>query len=179
MKPINAINLPLLGKNVRIDKFRQFDLPTLYAIETDCQVKKYLGGPVKATESDWISRILSRWDRFSLLAVRTEEDRAPIGRAALNDNLDGTVDMEIVLGEAGRGQRLGRQVAGLLVHEARRMGAEQVSCKTHRDNEHAQNLLRTFGFSEHGLINGGKYCGFKKYRLDVSALKHIESRQIS
>ena len=50
---INTL-LPIVGIKVLIRKLNEKDLESLYALEIDDHVKRYVGGPVTTPQQEWI-----------------------------------------------------------------------------------------------------------------------------
>jgi hypothetical protein len=46
--------LPIVGTKVLIRKLNEKDLESLYALEIDDDVKRYVGGPVTRPQQEWI-----------------------------------------------------------------------------------------------------------------------------
>jgi [ribosomal protein S5]-alanine N-acetyltransferase len=78
---LNHLSLPIHSERLVIRRLEERDLENLYALETDRNVKRYVGGPVKYTKDEFISRGLRAGD--GPLIIELNEDGSFAGRASL------------------------------------------------------------------------------------------------
>lgn len=153
------INLPLTTSDVIVRELQAGDVPALYDVDADPDVKFYLDGPIATPREAWITKLQTRCPTTLTLAVCDRVDGTFLGRASMQQclpHMEPKVELEIVLGRAAWGRHLGRQVACALILDAWRRNATMVIAKTHPDNTHAHALLKEFGFAQMGIVSSTK-----------------------
>lgn len=53
--PVSILQLPILTEHLLIRCLEECDLEDLYALESDREVKFYIGGPVQRPRDEWIN----------------------------------------------------------------------------------------------------------------------------
>lgn len=162
------LDLPISGQFVRIRKLTSDDLPDLYEIEADPDVKRYLNGAVPDTRNVWIQKMQKLCPTSSTLAVIDIITDKLLGRASINGNplkpFQPVVELEIVLGKSAWHRHLGREVANLLIVAATSNGASVVEAKVNPSHRASIALLNALGFSPDGVVEShGWDNGFLEY----------------
>jgi RimJ/RimL family protein N-acetyltransferase len=123
------------------------DLPALYEIEDDPEVKRYLNGRVEGTRDQWMAAMSKNCPSRFTLAVCMDSTAQFMGRAALHRSGGATVDLVIVLGRAWWRCGYGLEIASLLIRAAfQQMGASSVTAAAHPENLGSLSILQRFGF---------------------------------
>lgn len=172
MQYLRPLVLPILGRLICARELVSEDIPELYEIDSDPDVKRYLNGPVISQRDEWIKRMRSLCGRTTTLAVADLGTNVLVGRAALapTELHRSVVDLEIVLGKAVWGRKVGREVAGLLIDAAWSIGASAVAAKAHPSNTASIALLTALGFESTGpLASAGWDDGFIVFSLEAKA----------
>ncbi len=87
LKHMNDLSLPIRGERVSIRHLEEHDLANWYALETDPEVKRYIGGAVRYSVDEFISHgheILRAG--AGPLIIELNEDRSFVGKASLAKN---------------------------------------------------------------------------------------------
>ncbi|MCX6929090.1 MAG: GNAT family N-acetyltransferase [Verrucomicrobia bacterium] len=168
--------LPKYGQSVVVRCLEKGDLNELYTIESDPEVKRYMGGPVRTPREEWIRGMESQLFMCITLAVLAKDNLGFAGRASVGTYGHSEVDREIQIALAKKYQRqhFGSEVCEILIHAAfEELGAERVVGVAHPENEGSLKLLRLFHFEKAGIISEQTWqrehlkfvltrCGFQK-----------------
>ncbi|MFZ3328122.1 MAG: GNAT family N-acetyltransferase [Methylocella sp.] len=81
---MNDLSLPIRGERVSIRRLEERDFEDLYALDTDPDVKRYVGGPVQRPRDECISLMRAILGAETCpLAIVLNEDARYVGRALL------------------------------------------------------------------------------------------------
>ena len=166
------ITLPAIGQNVRIRALEAHDVPALYDIESDQEVKRYLGGAVVAQRDEWIAKMRRLCPNTITLAIQDIFTGSLIGRASIAQSEPHVPvrELSIVLGRPSWGRNLGTEVARLLIDAARAAGESEIQAKVHPKNRASIALLRRLGFLVLGNVSSDDWdSGFLTYTLRSGA----------
>ncbi len=154
--------LPIFGPRINIAPLEVRHIAALWEIESDPVVKRFLDGPVGKARDVWISEMSAQCPSYRHLAVCRNSGGELLGRASLARDLDAgpTAELRIVLGQhafMGRKERLGREVARLLIDAAfGPLGLREVTATVDPENVHSLALVEAFGFESIGVGKKGK-----------------------
>jgi ribosomal-protein-alanine N-acetyltransferase len=149
------MELPKIGKVVIIRVLKKEDLESLYYLESDLEVKKYVGGPTPIPKEKWITGMQKKVGTFSTLVIESKEDAEFAGRASIGYYYS-EVDRELQLVIAKRYWRngFGREVCNILLNAAFiELGAERVFGVVDPKNSASLALLNSFPFKRIGIEN--------------------------
>ena len=107
--------LPIVGTKVLIRGMREQDIEPLYNLDTDEDVKRYLGGALTRPKHECIEG-MRQLTVFPLIVTCEATDNF-VGRAALSpeDTEKQCFEIQVVLAKKYWGQHLGREVTELLM----------------------------------------------------------------
>ncbi|HEV7910718.1 MAG TPA: GNAT family N-acetyltransferase [Methylocella sp.] len=158
---MNDLSLPIPGERVSIRRLEERDLEDLYALDTDPDVKRYVGGPVRSPRDEWIS-----FGRAELgaetcpLAIALNEDGSFVGRASLlikhiplapgGSFLDGW-ELQVLIARKYWCKGFGREVASELIGVAFALQeVTSVVAVVHPENTASRKLMDNLGFQYAG-----------------------------
>ena len=148
--------LPLTGLKVVIRKLYQRDIPKLYDLEADPDVKRFVGGVVRLPKDEWVDGM--RQLMQSPLAVLPftildKESGDFVGRTTISDkDSDGVWEIQILIAKQYWGKRLGREVCELVMSALYRdLGAKSVIAVVDPNNKASRALVEAFGFMHIGV----------------------------
>ena len=163
--------LPLIGRAITIREPRVGDLDAWYELETDADVKRYVGGPVVLPKHEWISAMGSRVETGELptcvIALSTNgtfSGRVRLGQYSL---LPTELEIQILIAKAHWGKGFGRDAAELLIKAGLNLlPTAAFIAVIHPENEASRNLVSAFGFQRVGRkTTDGWDAGHHVYRL--------------
>jgi RimJ/RimL family protein N-acetyltransferase len=149
--------LPIVGEKVVIRNSTEGDLHLLYALETDENVKYYLGGPSKHGCDEWIAGMGKCLDKLFVVTVRSTGDFA--GSASLKppDFLTNEPELRVLIKRRYWGQRFGDEVSRLLIGTAfDHFGSSAITAVVHPDNAASRVLCERLGFCRVGKKSYGR-----------------------
>lgn len=148
---------PLTGSNILIRKLYKRDIPQLYDLETDPNVKRYVGGIVKRPKDEWVAG-MRRQTPSSLpilhLAILDIHKTDFVGRATIypKDLNDGSWEIQILIAKRYWGKRFGREVCELLMAALYRdLSAKAIIAVIDPDNKASRALVQSYGFGQIGV----------------------------
>jgi [ribosomal protein S5]-alanine N-acetyltransferase len=152
---VSIFPLPIWGECVSVRRLEEHDLEGLYALETDADVKRYVGGPVLRPRDEWVNCMRDRLGAENCtLAVELRKDGSFVGRASLAktflrtwQSVDIEWEMRILIARKFWSRGFGREVAGILIRAGFAL-AEVTSIVAVVDPENAasRNLMDNLGF---------------------------------
>jgi ribosomal-protein-alanine N-acetyltransferase len=152
MSNLRQLKLPLHGTRVLVRSLEVNDIPTLYEIESDPVVKRYMDDPVTIERELWIAEMSEQCLLFnSTLAVCLAATGEFMGRASLRktEPFATAVELQIVFGRAWCRNGYGPETASLLIDAAfDQMGASAVEATTHPENRGSLSILQRFRFEQ-------------------------------
>jgi [ribosomal protein S5]-alanine N-acetyltransferase len=148
---INTL-LPIVGIKVLIRKLNEKDLESLYALEIDDHVKRYVGGPVTTPQQEWIegmAGLCSTPNAALPLIVIYKVSGDFAGRASLSPvPLSRSWEIQVLIAKKYWSQRLGREVTELLMGVAiDDLKASSVVAIVDPKNEASLTLAKDLGFT--------------------------------
>lgn len=152
------LKLPKSRRNVVVRCLERKDLDELYTIESDPEVKRFLGGPVLTSREEWIRGMESNLAQCGTLAVLAKQDLQFAGRAAikfysLRAGLEAR-EIEVVISKDYWGNHFGPEVCETLIASAfDELATERIVGVVHPENEKSLKLLHLFGFEKAGIIS--------------------------
>jgi [ribosomal protein S5]-alanine N-acetyltransferase len=152
---MNHLSLPLIGKRITVRAAVVEDLEDWYQLESDKDVKRYVGGPVTQSRDDWISGMRRAIDRGGLLShvVAVKPTGTFAGRARLTQYDACSLDWEIqvLIAKSYWGERLGRDTSEILIRAGFDfLPAAGIVAVIHPENEPSLKLFETLGFKDTG-----------------------------
>ena len=140
------------------------DIESLFDMESDPEVKRYLNGPVKKDRLEWIEKMKRMCTATPTLAIELREECKFIGRASLSPaEAWGPPEMQIVLCRSAWGNGYGREAAQLFVAHADETST-QISAIAHPEHTYSHSLLHTFGFIFSEFIQSPDWqYGYRRY----------------
>jgi [ribosomal protein S5]-alanine N-acetyltransferase len=153
---MNKIIFPMTGPHIEVRKLRKHDIPKLYDLETDPDVKRYVGGVVKRPKEEWVTGMRLRMQRPSDVLPFAIIDKAAgdfVGRATISPkDCDGSWEIQILIAKRYWGKRLGREVCELLMTALYRdLGAQSIVAVVHPDNKASRALVEASEFVRIGV----------------------------
>jgi len=147
------ISLPIIGKAIVIREMRDEDIELLYDLETDNEVKRYVGGgTLSRPKQDWIERMRQlrvTHDALLPLIVTCKATGKFVGRAALGHYDDiRRFEIQLIIAKQYWGKRLGKEAVELLMGVAfNNLNALSVVSVVHPENNPSLKLVRELGFT--------------------------------
>ena len=90
--------LQLEGIHIQIRPLSNNDLRPLYDLETDEDVKRYVGGPVRTPRDEWIAAMSSTLGRLQpTLAIAEKATGHFVGRASLSQNSSDEWEVQVLI----------------------------------------------------------------------------------
>jgi [ribosomal protein S5]-alanine N-acetyltransferase len=175
-----GIKLPLTGEKVIIRKLYKKDVEELYTLESDKEVKRYVGGPVAKPREEWVEGMRQLIGNrqavlpFSIIHQGTNEFA---GRTSLilKDFDAKCWEIQILIAKKYWGDRLGREVCKLLMTAAYdSLGAHSIMAVIDPNNAASRALVEAFGFINVGTNprserwNDGHYV----YKHEPALVRH-------
>jgi len=121
---MNPLPLPVVGPHVVIRKIQKKDLGPFYTLETDEDVKRYVGGPVRMPRQEWIAKmdkVRKQGGKLTPLAVAAKATGAFAGRARTYRALEIAQtcwEVEVLIAKKYWGQHFGHEAVVFLVDTA-------------------------------------------------------------
>jgi RimJ/RimL family protein N-acetyltransferase len=158
--PSYRLQLPKIGTNVIIRPLEERDVTEMYALESDSEVKRFIGGPVRKTSDQWIPGMRSILPTCGVLAVVAKAEACFAGFATICHYLRGTglptnrdQELTILVAKSFQGRGLGREVSDLLIPAVfSELNAERVLATIHPDNSASLRLIARLGFTPAGVV---------------------------
>jgi RimJ/RimL family protein N-acetyltransferase len=157
------IPLPIIGKAILIREMRDQDIELLYDLETDNEVKRYVGGcTLSRPKHDWIvgmrqirvtpTRSFRSLDALLPLIVTCKATGKFAGRAALGHYHDiRRFEIQVIIAKQYWGKRLGKEAVELLMGVAfNNLNALSVVSVVHPENNQSLKLVIELGFTLSG-----------------------------
>lgn len=145
---------PIAGRKVSIRQPNESDLDAWYDLETDKDVKHYVGGPSRYSRNEWIEgmrkRLNNNQDSTLPLIVTYKSTGEFVGRAALfpMEGEGQPREIQVLIAKKYWGQGLGREVSELLIDTAfKHIKASSVVAIIHPKNEASLALFGDLGFT--------------------------------
>jgi RimJ/RimL family protein N-acetyltransferase len=146
-----GVPLPIVGTKVMIRKLLKKDLGSLYTLEADKDVKRYVGGPVTKPREEWVEEMRRKFARplaILPLTVISKSTGRFAGRATLVPDAWKTCwEIQVLIAKMYWGQRLGREVTALLMSVAfHHLKASSIIGIVDPNNKASRELADTLGF---------------------------------
>jgi RimJ/RimL family protein N-acetyltransferase len=108
----------LKGKKTTLRRMSLEDLTDWYALEADADVKRYIGGPEKRPQAEWIEKAREALPNTHALAVIANDLRRFSGRASLtlDDRDKREWEVVVAIARAHWGKGFGKEVSHMLIH---------------------------------------------------------------
>ena len=156
-----GLTLPIIGEQVIIRRIEEHDLNDFYSLESDCDVKQFIGGPVSKSRQEWITGMRDRLNSTLALAIETQSDNSFAGCASIGDFIyppqyadTANKDIQIIIAKHYWGQGFGKEIARMLIDASfDELCAERVIAVIHPDNNKSQSLFKKIGFTQIGEIS--------------------------
>ena len=139
------------SENLALSKLTVWDLSPLYELESDPWIKQYVGGAVRESRDKWLARAACLVNSDSRFKLSCRATAAFAGRLAFGDlgHEPGTVEVQVLLGKAFVGKRLGAEACALACQWAfRSMNATRVGAVVDPLHTASLDLVRRLGFHE-------------------------------
>jgi ribosomal-protein-alanine N-acetyltransferase len=155
--------LPLEGERVIVRKLYKRDIEALFDLDSDGEVKRYVGGPVTKPRQEWIDgmrQLVGRRNAVVPLCVADKKTNEFIGRTSLTikDMDEQCWEIQVLMGKKYWGKRLGREVCQLLMTAANGiLGARSVIAVIDPRNAASRALVDAFGFVQVGTNRSGRW----------------------
>jgi RimJ/RimL family protein N-acetyltransferase len=125
------LRLPIVGARLTIRAGTEQDLEDWYLLETDPDVKRYVGGPVTRPRDQWLAGIRGWIQRREMLhaVVAVNASGAFAGRALLsrNDPNSKERELQVLIAKTHWGERFGSEASELLIRAGFKRGAPGIS----------------------------------------------------
>ena len=162
--------LQLEGQNIQIRPLAANDLEPLYELETDEDVKRYVGGPVRMPRDRWITAMSRTLGPLQpVLAVVDNATRHFAGRASLSQNASSPTEWEVQVLIAKRYWHLkwGREVTRLLIKTAfEQLNASAIVAQFDPEHRASKELVESFSFQHFATMRTCKWNnGHLEYKL--------------
>jgi RimJ/RimL family protein N-acetyltransferase len=164
--------LPIIGTKVLIRELNEKDLESLYPLEIDPDVKRYLKGPVNSLKEDWIKKAKQLCKTRKTLIVECKATGEFAGRAALWPYLAQITALEIqaVVAQKYWGQHFGSEIVELLMHTASdTIKASSVIVICDPEHKNALALADELGFIYHMTREDGHVIYRHEFERAIAA----------
>ena len=190
MAAVTDICFPLVGERVFLRPLEAVDVPLLWDIENDPDVRRYMGGPLAQLASiklayvdnprdSWITSVSSQCPTYRQLAVCLKQSATFIGSAALleTDYLDKPSVFELAIGigkswwNGGNGRDAARVLIDAAFHQMHQCTLEAVADTR---NQRSLRILQHFGFEAVGIPTRCRHSdpdGSERYEQRYALLK--------
>ena len=150
------LSFPLMGSNIVIRKLYKRDIPKLYDLETDPDVKRYVGGVVKRPKDEWVAgmRQLTKSSLAVLpFTILYRETGDFVGRATIFEkDGDNSWEIQILIAKRYWGKHFGREACEILMAVLYGdVGAKSIIAVVDPDNKASRALVEAFGFVHVGV----------------------------
>ena len=167
-----SLYVPHRLQNCILRDFVKSDVQVIADIESDADVKKYIGLPDSA-RADWVKSFHP--DDLRGWAIEAIPEQTLAGRASISRPKDpapfGILELQIVIAKPFWGRKLGRQVAAALIQYAfNDSRTVAVIAQVHPENRAIHLLLEAFSFVPDGTDNSGKRLTFRLDRARYTSL---------
>lgn len=174
---IEPVPLPIAGTNTVIRELHADDLEMIYALDTDPDVKRYVGGPLAKSREDWIAgmrRLIAQPGANLPIVVTIKSTGDFAGRASLHpqDERGNCREIQVLIAKRYWGQHLGREVTALLIDVAfNRLQASSVTAIVDGKNKASLALVDALGFKQAGTKQSDTWDnGHLEFRRERAAL---------
>lgn len=161
---MNDLALPIRGERVSIRRLDERDLENLYALETDPDVKRYVGGPVRRSRDEWLSLMRDKLGAETCaFAIALNEDGSFVGRASLGMScrattssgsgyqIESEIEIQVLIARRFWGKGFGREVVSELIRAAFELQeVTSVIAVVHPENMASRKLMDDLGFQHDG-----------------------------
>ena len=137
--------------------------------KNDIEVKKFVGGPSKKTETHYRKWIAQMSDDSRCLTVDSLTDQESIGRCGIIlDTI--TAEIHLILARKYWGQGLGTRIAQELVRlSSAKFPDKTLTAKAHPSNEASLSILKKLGMVQVGTVQSGGYDnGFVRFEKSAA-----------
>jgi ribosomal-protein-alanine N-acetyltransferase len=153
----NDMRLPKIGANITIRRLEERDLTELYALESDPEVKRFMGGPVPKPSDQWIAGMREILPVCGVLSILATDKLRLAGIATLGHYMADTStrcrELTILIAKAFWGRGLGEEASRLLMPAAfSELRADRVVVNVHPENRASLKLAAKLGFAQAGVI---------------------------
>ena len=165
------LQLPIVGAWLTIRAGTEQDLEDWYLLETDPDVKRYVGGPATRPRDEWLSGMRGWIQRREMLhaVVAVNASGAFAGRALLsrNDPNSNERELQVLIAKTHWGEGFGREASELLIRAGFKRGAPAISAVVHPENAASLALVQTLGFKSAGKKSSDRWDnGHLIFRLE-------------
>src|SRR5215472_16484571 len=165
------LQLPIVGARLTIRAGTEQDLEDWYLLETDPDVKRYVGGPATRPRDEWLSGMRGWIQRREMLhaVVAVNPSGAFAGRALLsrNDPNSNERELQVLIAKTHWGEGFGREASELLIRAGFKRGAPAISAVVHPENAASLALVQTLGFKSAGKKSSDRWDnGHLIFRLE-------------
>jgi ribosomal-protein-alanine N-acetyltransferase len=164
---VSVLLLPIRGNRVLIRCLEEGDLEGLYALDTDAEVKRYVGGAVPHTKEAFFSRVRTTLGpQTCLLAIGLIGNENFVGRASFaktfiitSTGVHTEWEISVLIAQKFWGNRFGQEVVSELTTAAFMLSeVPSVVAVVHPDNTASRNLMDKLGFKLDGLKYSPQLC---------------------
>ncbi|MGA3342955.1 MAG: GNAT family N-acetyltransferase [Methylocella sp.] len=160
--PVNNLSYPIRDKRVSIRSLGEGDLEDLYALETDVEVKRYLGGPIQRPRDEWLNLLRAKLGAENCpLIIELNEDGSFVGRASFAKTMLQTTShatpllegwkIEVLIGRNFWSRGFGNEVANSLIKVAFEFqDVTSIVSVVHPENQASLRLMTALGFENLG-----------------------------
>jgi ribosomal-protein-alanine N-acetyltransferase len=162
---------------VVIRKLYKKDVKQLYTLETDKDIKRFVGGPIKRERDEWIAgmrQLIGNRQAILPLSIIHKDSGEFVGRASLflKDLDEPCWEIQILIAKKYWGDRLGREVCELLMTAAYgTLGTRSIIAIVDPDNAASRALVEDFGFIRVGTNHSDKWDnGHYRYKHQLAKI---------
>jgi RimJ/RimL family protein N-acetyltransferase len=170
------LGLPIVGARLTIRAATEQDLEDWYVLETDPDVKRYVGGQVTRSRDEWLAGMRGWIQRREMLhaVVAVNSSGAFAGRALLsrNDPNSKERELQVLIAKAYWGERFGREASELLIRAGFKRRFPAILAVVHPENAASLALVGALGFRNAGRKSSAEWDnGHLIFRLERPATR--------